>query len=77
VKQEEFYSMIEKELNEVHQAIRSVCAVHFAPSSSKNTKLGDEPTQIRRISYETEPRLQKIQEENEKATEALKQKSIA
>jgi hypothetical protein len=35
--------------------------------------LGDEPTQLRRLADVAEARLQKVQEEKEKATEALKQ----
>jgi len=35
--------------------------------------LGDEPSQLRRLSDVIEARLQKIQEEKDKATEALKQ----
>jgi hypothetical protein len=34
--------------------------------------LADEPTQLRRITDVTEARFQRVQEEKEKATEALK-----
>jgi hypothetical protein len=34
--------------------------------------LGDEPAQLRRLADATESRLQRAQEEKEKATEALK-----
>jgi hypothetical protein len=43
------------------------------PSSSQVSKLGDEPSQLRRLVDATRARLQKVQEEKEKATKALKQ----
>jgi hypothetical protein len=46
--------------------------VPTTPSSPQNTKLGDEPTQLRRLVDVTEDQIQKIHEEKEKATEALK-----
>jgi hypothetical protein len=73
VKQEELYGRVEKELKEVQQAICLVRAVPTVPSSSQNTELGDEPTQLRRLVDATEARLQRVQEEKEKATKALKQ----
>jgi gamma-glutamylcysteine synthetase len=38
--------------------------------------LGDEPAQLRRVAYAKKSRIQKFQEEKEKATEALKQERI-
>jgi vacuolar-type H+-ATPase subunit I/STV1 len=46
--------------------------VPIAPSSSQIVELGDEPTQLRRLVDAIEARLQKFQEEKEKAIEALK-----
>jgi hypothetical protein len=47
--------------------------VSTAPSSAKSVELGDEPTQLRRLAYETEALLHRTQEEKEQAIEALKQ----
>jgi hypothetical protein len=69
-KQNELYGRIEKELNEVQQAIRFI---HVVPTTPHIAELGDEPTQLRRLADATEARLQKVQEEKEKATKALKQ----
>jgi hypothetical protein len=44
------YDRIEAELKGVQQAIYSSRAVSTAPSSSEGVELGDEPTQLRRIS---------------------------
>jgi hypothetical protein len=53
-KQETMYERIEKELKNIQQAIHSSCTVPTAPPSSKIAKLGDEPTQLRRLVDETE-----------------------
>jgi hypothetical protein len=45
-KQETMYERIEKELQEIQQAIHSSRVVPTASASSKTTKLGDEPTQL-------------------------------
>jgi len=73
VKQEELYGRIEKDLKEIQQAICLVRAVPTVPSSPQITELGYELAQLRRLAYETQAWLKKIQEEKEKATEALKQ----
>jgi hypothetical protein len=73
-KQEEIYGRIERELKEVQQVVRLVSAiptVSSAPSSSQNTKLGDEPTHLRRILDAIEAWFQRAQEEKEKATKSL------
>jgi hypothetical protein len=72
-KQETLYEIIEKELKEIQQAIHSSRVVPTTPSWLKIAKLGDEPTQLRRFEDETKARLQRAQEEKEKATESLKQ----
>jgi hypothetical protein len=54
LKQEELYERVEKELKEIKQSIHSVRAVPTVPSSSHNTKLGDEPAQLRRLVDATE-----------------------
>jgi hypothetical protein len=46
VKKDELYGRIEKELSEVEEAIRSVCAVPTTPSSSETAELGDELAQL-------------------------------
>jgi hypothetical protein len=48
------YERVEKELKEMQQAIHLVRAVPTAPSSSQVAELGDEPAQIRRLTYATE-----------------------
>jgi hypothetical protein len=50
-----------------------ICAVPTTPFSPPNIELGDEPTQLRRLENVTETRLQKVQEEKDKATTTLKQ----
>jgi hypothetical protein len=59
-KKEELYGRIKKELKEVHQAIFLVHIVTIAPFSSQIAKLGYEPTQLRRLAYAIEARIQKI-----------------
>jgi hypothetical protein len=55
-KKKDVYGRIKKELKEVQQAI---CLVHVVPtapsmpSSSQTVELGDEPAQLRRMSYAT------------------------
>jgi phosphoribosylanthranilate isomerase len=53
-KQETLYERIEKELKDIQQAIHSSRAVPIAPSLSKITELGDEPTQLQRLTDATE-----------------------
>jgi hypothetical protein len=53
-KQDELYGRIEKELNEVKQAIRSV---HAVPTASKIKEVGDESAQLRRLADAIEARL--------------------
>jgi hypothetical protein len=59
-------------LKEAQQVVRLVHPVPIAPSSSQIAELVDEPTQLRRITDETEARFHRAHEEKEKATEALK-----
>jgi len=69
---ETLYKRIEKELQEIQQAIHSSCVVPTMPSSSMITELGDEPTQLQRLVDATEARIHWVHEVKEKATEALK-----
>jgi hypothetical protein len=73
VKQEELYERVKKELKEIEQAIHLSRAVPTTPSLSRVVELGDDPTQLRRCVDAVEARLQKFQEEKEKAIESLKQ----
>jgi hypothetical protein len=57
VKQEYLYGRVDKELKEVQQAIHLVCAI---PTTSQIAELGDEPTQLRRLTDATEAQLQKF-----------------
>jgi hypothetical protein len=72
-KKEIMYGRIEKELKDIQQAIQSSCAMSTMPSSTKSVELGDEPTQLCRLADAIETRLHQVQEEKEKAIEALKQ----
>jgi hypothetical protein len=72
-KKETLYKKIEKELKDIKQALYSSHAVSTTPSSSKNVELGYDPTQLRRLVDATEVRHRRAQEEEEQATEALKQ----
>jgi hypothetical protein len=72
-KQETMYEIIEAELRGVQHALHSSHTVPTAPPPSTKTKLGDEPTQIRKIVDATEAHLRHAQEEIEQATMALKQ----
>ena len=69
---ETLYKRIEKELQEIQQAIHSSCVVPTMPSSSMITELGDEPTQLQRLVDAIEARIHRVHEVKEKATEALK-----
>jgi hypothetical protein len=71
-KQETMYEIIEADMKGVQQALHSRHAMSTAPPSSEGTELGDEPAQLRQILDATEALLHHIQEEKEKATEALK-----
>jgi hypothetical protein len=64
-KQEMMYERIEKELQEIQQAIHSSCAVPTTPSSAKIAELEDEPAQLKRLVDATEARLHRVQEEKE------------
>jgi hypothetical protein len=52
--QNELYGIIEKDLNKVKQAIRSV---HAVPTASQIVELGDEPAQFRRLAYPIEAQI--------------------
>jgi hypothetical protein len=53
-KQETLYERIEKELKDIQQAIHLSRAVPIAPSLPKIIELGDEPTQLQRLTDATE-----------------------
>jgi hypothetical protein len=72
-KKEEMYDRIEVELRGVQQALQSSRAVSTCAPAIRRTRLGDEPTQLRRLADATEARLRHTQEEIEQATQALKQ----
>jgi hypothetical protein len=65
VKKEELYVRVEKELKEIQRAIQVSHAVPTVPSLLETVELGDEPTQLRRLEYAIEARLQRVQEEKE------------
>jgi hypothetical protein len=67
------YDKIEAKLKGVQQALYSSHTVSIVSSSSEGAKLGDEPTQLRRIVDATVARLHQVQEEKEQAIEALKE----
>jgi hypothetical protein len=54
VKQEEVFSRIKGELQEVHQALQSSHAIYIAPSISGTEELGDEPAQLHQITNKVE-----------------------
>jgi hypothetical protein len=60
MKQEELYGRIKNEFKEVQQIIRLGHIVPTASSSSQNTKLGDEPNQLRRLADMKEAQIQRI-----------------
>ena len=64
-KQETMYDRIEKELKGVQQALYSSHVVSTASLSSGGTKVGDEPTQLWRLSDVTKAHLHRVQEEKE------------
>jgi hypothetical protein len=66
------HERIEAELRGVQQALHSSHVVSTVPPPSKESDLGDEPTQLHRIDDATEARLRRAQEEKEQATVALK-----
>jgi len=66
------YVWVDKELKEIQQSIQVSRTVLTAPSTSKTVELGDEPNQLRILEYATEAWLQRVQEEREHATKALK-----
>jgi len=71
-KQETMSEIIEKEMKDIQQAIRSSRIVSTALSSLKIAELGDEPTQLQRLANEIETQLCWVQEEKEQATQAFK-----
>jgi hypothetical protein len=72
-KQETMYDCIKAEQKGVHRALYSSRVVSIAPPPSEGIELGDELAQLRRIADVTEAHLRRVQEEEEQATEALKQ----
>jgi hypothetical protein len=54
------YDRIEVELKGVQQAIYYNCAMSTALSSSTGVELGDDSTQLRRITYATEALLRQV-----------------
>jgi hypothetical protein len=73
VKQEEVFSRIKGELQEVQQALQSSRAVSIVPSTSGTEEPGDEPAQLHQITDKVEARLRRAQEETTQATQALAQ----
>jgi hypothetical protein len=72
-KQEEVFSRIKGELQEVQQALQSSRAVSTAPLTIGTTGTGDEPTQLHQITEKVEARLRRAQEDTAQATQALTQ----
>jgi hypothetical protein len=72
-KQEEVFSRIKAELQEVQQALQSSCVVSTAPLTVGTPELGDEPTQLHQIVDTVEAHLRRAQEETTQATQALAQ----
>jgi hypothetical protein len=72
-KQEEMYDRLKVEFRGVQQALQSSRAVSTVPLSSGEPELGDEPAQLRRLADAVEARLRRAQEEEEQATQTLKQ----
>jgi hypothetical protein len=72
-KQEEVFSRIKAELQEVQQALQSSRAVSTAPLTVGTPELGDEPAQLHRIVDTVEAHLRRAQEETTQATQALAQ----
>jgi uncharacterized protein YsxB (DUF464 family) len=72
-KQETMFDRIEAELKGVHQALYLSRRVSTVPPPSEGAELGDEPAHLHRLADSTEAHLRRVQEEKEKATEALKQ----
>jgi hypothetical protein len=62
-KQETMYEIIEADLRGVHQAHHSSHRVSTMPPPSKETKLGDDHAQLRRIVDETKDHLRRVKEE--------------
>jgi hypothetical protein len=69
-KKEEMYDRIETGLQGVQQSLQSICVVSIALGEPK---LGDEPAQLHRLTDTVEARLQRVQEETKKSTQALTQ----
>jgi LysM repeat protein len=73
-KQETMYGRIEVEMKGVQQTLYSSHVVSRAPSSSsEGIEVGDEPSQLRRLTDVAKAPLRRVQEEKEQATETLKQ----
>ena len=73
VKQEEVFSRIKGEIQEVQQELQSNRAVSTAPLTTEIIGIGDEPTQLHQIADKVEARLRRAQEDIAKATQALTQ----
>jgi hypothetical protein len=72
-KQEEVFSRIKGELQEVQQALQSSRAVSTVPLTIGTTGTGDDPTQLHQIADKVEARLRRAQEDTVQATQALTQ----
>jgi NTP pyrophosphatase (non-canonical NTP hydrolase) len=72
-KQEEVFSRIKGELQEVQRALQSNHVVSLAPSTSGTEELGDEPAQLHQIANKFEDHLRRAQEETAQDTQALEQ----
>jgi hypothetical protein len=58
-KQEAMYNRINIELQGVQQALQSNCAVSTLPLSTRTPELGDEPSQLHRITETVEAHLRR------------------
>jgi hypothetical protein len=67
------YNHIDIELQGVHQALQSNCAVSIKPLTTGTVKPGDEPTQLHQITDTIEALLLRAQEETTQAIQALMQ----
>jgi hypothetical protein len=71
VKQEEVFSQMKGELQEVQQALQSIHAISIVPLTSGTKEPGDELAQLHHITDKVEARLRRDQEETVQATQAL------
>jgi chromosome segregation ATPase len=72
-KQEEIFSRLKGEFQEVQQALQSSRVVSTVPLTIETIGTGDEPTQLRQIAEKVEARLRRAQEDTAQATQALAQ----